>query len=105
MSLASARAELLAAIEAANIKAYYGSGAFTTPCARIFPANPWVGCSSLADGKRTQRWEIWACAGRVDSGATYDELEALVQSISNATENMRNWSRINWDRPVNVQMG
>jgi hypothetical protein len=32
-------------------------------------------------------------------------LEALVQSISSATENMRNWSRINWDRPVNVQMG
>jgi hypothetical protein len=105
MSLASARAELLAAIEAVDIKAYYGSGAFTTPCARIFPANPWVGPSALADGKRTQRWEIWAVAGRVDSGATYDELEALVQSISNATENMRNWSRINWDRPVNVQMG
>lgn len=105
MSLASARAQLLTAIEAANIKAYYGNGAFTAPCARIFPAQPWVGPSAMADGKRTQRWEVWAVAGRVDSGATYDDLEMLVQAISDATEGMQQWSRIVWDRPVNSVMG
>jgi len=105
MSLASARAQLLTAIDAAGIKVFYGSGGFTTPCARIFPAQPWVGPSAMADGKRTQRWEVWAVAGRVDSGATFDELEALVQAISNATEGLQQWSRIGWDRPINSVMG
>lgn len=105
MSLAASRQKLLDVISAANIKAYYGTGNFSTPCARIYPAQPWVGPSSLGSGARTQQWEVWAVAGRVDSGATFDDLEALVQSIASATENMLGWSRIVWDRPVNVVMG
>lgn len=105
MSIRSARAALLATLEAAGIAAFYGTGVFTTPCARIYPAQPWVGPSSLGDGKRTQHWEVWAVAGRVDSGATFDELEQLVQEIATATEPMQAWSRIIWDRPVNVIMG
>lgn len=105
MSLKTAREELLAVISAANIKAYYGAGAFTAPCARVFPSNPWVGPSAYAGGKRTQQWEIWAVAGRTDSAATFDELEALVINISVATESMNGWSRVNWDRPVNAIMG
>lgn len=105
MSLLHAREQLLNAISAANIKAYYGTGNFATPCARIYPAQPWVGPSSLAGGARTQQWEVWAVAGRVDSGATYDDLESLVQAIASATESMQGWSRIVWDRPINVVMG
>ncbi len=105
MSLKTAREELVTVIRAAGIKTFYGTGAFTTPCARVFPAEPWVAPSSLADGKRTQRWEVWAVAGRVDSNATYNDIEDLVQDISTALEPLRNWSRLNWSRPTNVIMG
>lgn len=105
MSLKESRLRLLAVLTDAGIDAYYGTGVFSAPCARIHPAQPWVGPSSLGDGKRTQQWEVWAVAGRVDSGATFDELEALVQDISKAVEPMQGWGRLTWDRPVTAIMG
>lgn len=105
MSLRSARAQLMSALTNAGIDTYYGWGAFSTPCARIFPAEPWVELSGLANGARTQRWEVWAVAGRVDGGATFDEMEALVQDINAAISMMAGWSYVAWHRPVSSDMG
>jgi hypothetical protein len=105
MSLSGARAQLLAALTAADIDTYYGWGAFSAPCARIFPGDPWVAQEGLLGGRRSQRWEIWAVAGRVDSNATFDELEALVQSINDALEPANAWGHVEWRRPSSTDMG
>jgi hypothetical protein len=105
MSLTTARGELLAALEAAGIRSYYGVGAFAAPCARIFPADPWVQLSGLAGGRRTQQWEVWAVAGRSDALATFDELEALVMQINAAVETLPHWNRPSWRRPTVTDMG
>src|SRR4029077_8487481 len=86
MTLTDARAELLAALEAAGVRAFYGMGTFAAPCARIFPSEPWVEVSGRFNGRRTQTWEVWAVAGRTDSMATFDELESMVVSIDSAID-------------------
>ena len=105
MTLKLSRQELLDALEAGDIRAFYGMGIFSAPCARIFPADPWVALSGQAGGRRTQRWEIWAVAGRADSIATFDELEALVSNINAAIEVLPNWNRPEWRRPAISDMG
>jgi hypothetical protein len=105
MSLTSARAELLAALGAASISAFYGVGAFAAPCARIFPAEPWVEVSGRANGRRTQTWEVWAVAGRSDSMATFDELEEMVIAIDAAIEPLASWASPTWRRPAVTDMG
>jgi hypothetical protein len=105
MSLSGARGELLAALEAASIPVYYGADVFTAPCARVYPGEPWVAASGFAGGRRTQRWELWAVAGKPDSMATFDELEALVQSINDAVDGMQGWSFPAWSRPAPTLMG
>lgn len=105
MSLADSRRELLEAIEAANLRVFYGMGTFAAPCARIFPADPWVGLNGQAGGRRTQQWEVWAVAGRADSSANFDELEALVMAINAAIEPLPGWNRPVWRRPANTDMG
>lgn len=105
MTLKSARAELLAALETAGIRAFYGLGVFQSPCARIFPAEPWVDASGALGGRRSQQWEIWAVAGKTDAVANYDELEALVQSINNALVGLQGWSHPAWRRPAITDMG
>ena len=106
MSLNSARGELLAALEVASIDTYYGWGAFAAPCARIFPGEPWVSIEGgRMGGKRLQRWEVWAIAGAVDSHATFDDLEALVQSINDAMNPLAAWAYLEWRRPTITDMG
>ena len=105
MSLTSARAELLQALEAGSIRVFYGMGTFSAPCARIFPADPWVQLSGQAGGRRTQQWEVWAVAGKADALASFDELEALVTSINAAIEGLPNWNRPSWRRPTVTDMG
>lgn len=105
MSLTTTRAALLARLTDAGIDAYYGWGPFSAPCARIIPAEPWVASSGLAGGRRTQRWEVWAVAGKVDSGATFDELEELVIKINDAINGMPDWSHVEWHRPTSTEMG
>jgi hypothetical protein len=103
--LKTSRQLLLDTLTAAGVNAFYGMGRFTAPCARIFPADPWVDASGLANGRRTQRWEIWAVAGRSDSEATFDELEALVQQCNDAVSGLQGWSHPVWRRPANAEMG
>lgn len=105
MSLNGARAQLMAALTAAEIDTYYGWGVFSAPCARIFPGEPWVALSGLAGGRRTQRWEVWAVAGKVDSGATFEEMEALVTSINTAIDGLQGWGHPEWRRPAITDMG
>ena len=105
MTLKASRQVLLTALETAGINAFYGMGRFTAPCARIFPAEPWVDASGLANGRRTQRYEIWVVAGRTDSEATFDDLEALVQECHNAVSGLQGWSDPVWRRPSNTIMG
>jgi hypothetical protein len=105
VSLKDNRAELLAAFEAASVPAFYGMGAFTAPCVRIFPADPWVDQAGRASGTRSQHWEVWAVAGRTDSMATFDELEAMVIAIDAALEPLPSWSRPTWRRPAVTDMG
>jgi hypothetical protein len=105
MSLTTSRETLMSALQNAGIEAFYGMGAFTAPCARIYPAEPWVDSSGLANGRRTQRWEIWAVAGRTDSLVTFDELEAMVIAIDAVCEGMAGWSSVVWRRPAITDMG
>jgi len=105
MTLNTARSELLAALNAASIDTFYGWGAFSAPCARVFPGEPWVSLGGKLGGRRTQQWEVWAVAGRVDSAASFDEMEALVQAINDAIEPLQNWSHVEWRRPTIVDMG
>jgi len=105
MSLKDARTALLAGLEAAGIRAYYGWGAFSVPCARVLAGEPWVSLGGLQGGKRRQRYEVWAVMGRTDSGASFEEMEALVQSIDAALEGMAAFSHAEWHKPVRVDMG
>jgi hypothetical protein len=105
MTLKASRAELLAALDASGIRAFYGMGVFQSPCARVFPAEPWVEASGMAGGRRTQHWEIWAVAGKSDAVANYDELEELVQSINDALVGLVGWSHPAWRRPAVTDMG
>lgn len=105
MSLNDARTLLLAGLTAAGIDTFYGWGAFSAPCARVFPGEPWVALSGLAGGRRTQRWEVWAVAGRADSAATFDEMEDLVQRINDAVEQMARFGQLEWRRPAITDMG
>lgn len=104
MSLTTARQDLVTALTAADIDTYYGWGAFSAPCARVFPGEPWVETSGMAGGRRTQRWEVWAVAGRVDSSATFDELEALVMAINAAINGLATFSHVEWHRPSIADM-
>lgn len=105
MTLKASRQVLLDVLEASSIPAYYGMGRFSAPCARIFPGEPWVDLSGLANGRRTQRWEIWAVAGKADSLANFDELEALVQQCNDAVSGLQGWSHPSWRRPAVTEMG
>jgi hypothetical protein len=105
VTLKDARAELLAALEAASIRAFYGMGTFQSPCARIFPAEPWVDISGSLGGRRAQHWEVWAVAGKSDSLANFDELESLVQSINDAVSGLAGWGHPTWRRPAITDMG
>jgi len=105
MTLTDARTQLLAVLEAAGIRAYYGMGVFNAPCARIYPAEPWVEMGGRASGTRAQTWEVWATAGKTDSMATFDELEKLVIAIDAAIEPLPGWTRPTWHRPAITDMG
>jgi len=105
MSLTTARQRLLDALTAAGIDTYYGWGAFSVPCVRVFPSQPWVAISGLAGGRRTQRWEVWVIAGRTDSSATFDELEALVISTNAAINQLPEFGHVEWNRPSITDMG
>lgn len=105
MTLKDCRQQLLDAIAATGTNAFSGMGAFTAPCARIFPAEPWVDVSGLANGRRTQRWEIWAVAGKADSLANFEEVESLVKVINDAVSGLPHWSYPAWRRPAVTLMG
>jgi len=105
MTLQTTRQLLLTTLEAAGINTFYGMGRFTAPCARIYPAEPWVDVSGLANGRRTQRWEIWAVAGKTDALANFDEVEALVRAIDVAVSGLQGWSYPAWRRPAIAEMG
>jgi len=105
MSLTTSRQILLDALAAAGIDAFYGIGRFSAPCARIFPADPWVDISGLANGRRTQRWEVWVVAGKTDSIATFDELETLLIACNTALSGLQGWAYPVWRRPAITEMG
>jgi hypothetical protein len=105
MTLQASRQTLLDTLEAAGVNTFYGIGRFTAPCARIFPADPWVDISGLANGRRTQRWEVWAVAGKSDSVATFDELETLVKKCNDALALLEGWAYPVWRRPAITEMG
>lgn len=105
MSLQDAREQLLTALDTAGIRAYYGMGVFQSPCARIFPAEPWVDASGMAGGRRTQHWEVWAVAGKTDAIASFTELEDLVQRINDALVGLSGWGHPAWRRPAITDMG
>jgi hypothetical protein len=101
--LSDARTELVAALGTHRVK--QPGEPFATPCIRIHPGNPWLGPSALANGQRTQRWEVWAVAGRGAGKANYVALETLVSTITIALDNLPGWSGIVWDRPNPTDMG
>jgi hypothetical protein len=105
MTLQTSRQVLLDLLTAAGVNTFYGMGAFTAPCARIYPADPWVDLSGLANGRRTQRWEIWVVAGKADALANFDELEALVKTCNDAVSGLQGWSYPSWRRPAITEMG
>ena len=105
MSLESSRRNLMLALEGAGIDTYFGWGPFAAPCARIFPGEPWVALrDGQLGGQRRQRWEVWAVAGKVDSNASYEDMEDLVQRINAAMELEQAWTHMEWRRPAITEM-
>lgn len=78
---------------------------FAAPCIRLHPANPWLAPSVLAAGRRTQRWEVWAVAGKMADTHRYDELETMVSDATKALDLMAGWSSVQWERPNPTDMG
>jgi hypothetical protein len=109
VTLRDARVELGNAVAAADspaIRVYSEpSGTFATPCARVHPASPWVAPSVLRAGKRTQRWEVWVVVGKMDSTASFEQMELMVGKITTALDRLPGWSLIIWDRPAPTDMG
>jgi len=103
--LSDAREELTTALEAADIRVASPGDAFTPPCVRVHPAAPWLAPSVLASGRRTQRWEVWAVAGKVADRHNYTSLEGTVSAVTNALDLLPSWSSIVWDRPNPTDMG
>jgi hypothetical protein len=104
--LTDARQALAALLEADGLRVYRDpSEQYATPCIRLHPAQPWIAASGLANGARTQRYELWAVAGRGDSGAGFLEVEDLVSKVTAALEDAHSWGGITWDRPGPVDMG
>jgi len=81
------------------------SGTFATPCVRVHPASPWLAPSSLARGRRTQRWEVWIVVGKMDSKATFAKMEDMVSIVTNILDRLDGWSAIVWERPAPTDMG
>jgi len=109
VTLRDARVELgntVAAADSPAIRVYSEpSGTFATPCARVHPASPWVAPSVLRAGKRTQRWEVWVVVGKMDSTASFEQMELMVGKITTALDRLPGWSLIIWDRPAPTDMG
>jgi hypothetical protein len=109
MSLSTSRAELAAAIRAADspaLRVYDApSGTFATPCVRLHPAAPWIAPSVLAAGRRVQQWEVWVVTGKMDARATFNKMEQMVSKITIALDKFQGWSSIDWDRPAPTDMG
>ena len=103
-TLKDARAAILAALEAAGVPAFYGFGKFSVPCARVFPAQPWIAADGLANGRCRQFWEVWAVTGRADAEANFDEMEALVSQIDAVLCRIPNMAGVRWSRPGVVTM-
>ena len=103
--LSDARAELTVALAAAGARVASPGEAFTPPCVRVHPAAPWLAPSRLAAGRRTQRWEVWAVAGKADGTRNYTSLEDTVSQVTNALDLLPSWSGIEWDRPNPTDMG
>lgn len=101
--LSEARQALVTALGTHRV--YQPGQPFTPPCIRIHPGNPWLGPSVLAMGDRTQKWEVWAVAGKGDSKANYVALETLVSTITIALDALPAWSGVVWDRPNPTDMG
>lgn len=83
-------------------------GTFAAPCYRLHGASPWLGASDLAGGRRTQRWEVWAVAGKLDAKASLAQVEAMVSAANIAIDSLHtsgNWGLIEWERPGPVDMG
>lgn len=103
--LSDARVELAGAI-APVLRVYAEpAGTFATPCARVHPASPWLAPSSLAKGRRTQRWEVWVVMGKLDSKAKFKGMENAVSAITLALDGLPSWSAIVWERPAPTDMG
>jgi len=104
--LTVARDELADALEAASLRvAREPTGTFAAPCIRLHPAAPWLAPSVLAQGRRTQRWEVWCVLGASDSKAKYDGLETMVSAATHALDLLSSWSAIIWERPNPTDMG
>jgi hypothetical protein len=108
--LTTARTELAAALESATDfrVAAEPTGNFSAPCYRLHPGSPWLGPSDLAGGRRTQRWEIWVVAGKLDSKASVKQIEEMISAANAALDALHgsgNWGLVEWERPGPVDMG
>ena len=85
--LSDARTRLADALEGSGIRTATG-GRFAAPAVLIEPAEPWV--ERATPSVRLQvRWKVTAIARASDTGAAYDELAALVDSVDAALLSLR----------------
>ena len=103
--LSEARLALADALESIGERVASPGEAWTPPCIRLHPGNPWLGPSTLAAGQRTQRWEVWYVVGKAAGKHNYNQIEERVSRITNALDLASGWSGIVWDRPNPTDMG
>jgi hypothetical protein len=99
--LLDARAELVAALEAAGLAAATGPR-FAAPCVLVEPGEPWS--SPAAMPGRSSHWKLTLVAGRSDSEAALEVLAELVDRVDTALRTIAGVQLPTWGHPDDITL-
>jgi hypothetical protein len=101
--LTDTRNRLATALAAAGLRTATG-GRFAAPVVLLEPAEPWIDRDTVSH-RVLVRWQLSAIARAGDSGAAYDELAALIDSVDVALLTLAGVSLPTWGAPHDVTLG
>jgi hypothetical protein len=100
----STRALILAAIEAAGVRAHT-TGQFAAPCVIVEAGDPWAAVDLSLGKRRTTRWRLTIVAGRADSEAALDTLAGMVDTVDDALLTIPGAQLPTWAQPFDASLG
>ena len=101
--LAASREQLTDALEGSGIRTATG-GRFAAPCVLVEPGEPWID-RETPSRRVLVRWKLTAIAAATDTGAAYDQLAELVDTIDAALLSLRGVSLPSWGAPRDINLG